>query len=112
MFQEWLKDYEKLKEENNMSEEEIIKNIEDMLLHAETNLLDYEALALQGLLDLYNKEKLNTLNLSEQLNKEKEKNKKIEETVKKGMKNLWVDTCAEDAGKYSAYMSISRILEE
>lgn len=30
---------------------------------------------LQGLLDLYNKEKLNSLSLSEQLNKEKEKNK-------------------------------------
>jgi len=52
-----------------MSEEEIIKNIEDMLLHAETNLLDYEALAIQGLLDLYNKEK--------------EKNKKIEDKIKR-----------------------------
>lgn len=40
MFQEWLKDYEKLREENNMSKEEIIKNIENILLHAETNLLD------------------------------------------------------------------------
>lgn len=52
-----------------MSEEEIIKNIEDMLLHAETNLLDYEALAIQGLLDLYKAKK--------------EKNKKIEDKIKR-----------------------------
>lgn len=75
-------------------------------------LNSYQLDMLQGLLDLYEKEKLNSFSLSDKLNKEKEKNKKIEETVKKGMKNLWVDSCAEDAGKYSAYMSIRRILEE
>lgn len=52
-----------------MSEEEIIKNIEDMLLHAETNLLDYEALAIQGLLDLYNKEKEKNKELEQRINK-------------------------------------------
>lgn len=42
---------------SELSEEEIIKTIENILLHAETQLLDYEALAIQGLLDLYQKEK-------------------------------------------------------
>ena len=40
-----------------MNEEEVLKTINNMLLHAETQLLDYEALAIQGLLKLYNKEK-------------------------------------------------------
>lgn len=80
MFQEWLKDYEKLKEENNMGEEDKIidrvmmidqwKVAGDMYTQDELN-------AIGELLDLYNKEKLNTLNLSEQLNKEKEKNKQL-----------------------------------
>ena len=87
-----------------MSEEEIIKRLKNVI-ELNKSFLDCTIKEnsniykdIQGLLDLYNKEK--------------EKNKKIEETVKKGMKNLWIDTCAEDAGKYSAYMSIREILEE
>ena len=49
-----------------MSEEEILEDIKS---------LSPSENAILGLLDLYNKEKLNSFNLSEQLNKEKEKNK-------------------------------------
>lgn len=82
-----------------MSEEEILKILNSYttdLYHSYKE--DVVLKAIRNLLDLYNKEK--------------EKNKKIEETVKKGMKNLWIDSCAEDSGKYSAYMSIRSILEE
>ena len=37
---------------------------------------------------------------------------KIKTEIKNKMKNLWVDTCAEDSGKYTAYMSILNLLEE
>lgn len=37
---------------------------------------------------------------------------KIKTEIKSKMKNLWVDTCAEDSGKYTAYMSILNLLEE
>ena len=66
-----------------MSEEEIIKNIEDMLLHAETNLLDYEVLALQGLLDLYTHKKGRVEELKQELLEEKEKNIKLFEEYNK-----------------------------
>ena len=79
MFQEWLKDYEKLREENNMSEEEILNYLEKVSKEKTIMPLDEY---IQGLLDLYTKEKLNSLSLSEQLNKEKEKNKKIEDKIK------------------------------
>ena len=72
-----------------MSEEEIIKTLQVLIGLEEFNKLSYkENKALQGLLDLYNKEKLNTLNLSEQLNKEKEKNKKIEDKIKVKLEKL------------------------
>lgn len=83
-----------------MSEEEIIEIIEELMcLYKEQMNCDkyYNEIierstrnfkALQGLLDLYNKEKLNTLNLSEQLNKEKEKNKKLEDKIKKAIKEI------------------------
>lgn len=72
-----------------MSEEEIIKEINIIketiidILKIDTenyiediyNIDTIQFKAIEGLLDLYNKEKLNSLNLSEQLNKEKEKNK-------------------------------------
>lgn len=51
-------------------------------------LNSYQLDMLQALLDLYNKEKLNSFNLSEQLNKEKEKNKKIEDKIKGKINNL------------------------
>lgn len=84
-----------------MSEEEIIKTVDNFLdgyrqYNVETGetyipykygegqkfcyVEDFEAI--QGLLDLYNKEKLNSFNLSEQLNKEKEKNKELEKDKK------------------------------
>lgn len=66
-----------------MNEEEIIKNIEDMLLHAETNLLDYEALAIQGLLDLYIAEKQKDKKLEDKIKgKIKELNELLKETQK------------------------------
>ena len=82
MFQEWLKDYEKLKEENNMSEEEIIKYIKDEIENEidtfhwfdntpknETRRQIEESIkAHQGLLDLYTKEQ--------------EKNKELENKIK------------------------------
>ena len=37
---------------------------------------------------------------------------KIKEKIREGMKNLYVDTCSKDEGKYEAYMSIDRILEQ
>ena len=37
---------------------------------------------------------------------------KIKTEIKNKMKNLWIDTCAEDSGKYTAYMSILNLLEE
>lgn len=78
-----------------MSEEEIIKNIEDMLLHAETNLLDYEALALQGLLDLYTHKKGRIEELKQELLEEKEKNKELEEYA-----NWHIEHLSEDIADY------------
>ena len=72
-----------------MNEEEIKEIIKDFLELREIHSSDstrksylsiYQE-ALQGLLDLYNKEKLNSLNLSEQLNKEKEKNKNVRDRI-------------------------------
>lgn len=71
MFQEWLKDYEKLKEENkSMSEEEILEIMKNLLLMPtdwiikssyKGNLEHIGALqaneAIEGLLDLYQREK-------------------------------------------------------
>lgn len=37
---------------------------------------------------------------------------KMKTEIKNKMKNLCVDTCAEDSGKYTAYMSILNLLEE
>lgn len=85
-----------------MSEEEIIKEINIIketiidILKIDTenyiediyNIDTIQFKAIEGLLDLYNKEKLNSLNLSEQLNKEKEKNKKIEDKIKKAIKEI------------------------
>ena len=51
-------------------------------------------------------------NLIQEYKELKKKIKKIEDTVRNGMKNLWIDSCAEDSGKYSAYISILNILEE
>lgn len=46
-------------------------------------------------------------------NKElKDKSKKIKTEIEEKMKYLWVDSCAEDSGKYSAYRHILNILEE
>lgn len=58
-----------------MSEEEreILQGLDDMK-HLEINP-QYKVKIINGILDLYNKEKLNSLSLSEQLSKEKEKNK-------------------------------------
>ena len=59
---------------------------------------------------------INALNkameLQNELNKEKEKNNKIKEKIDKEMKYLWVDSCAEDSGKYSAYKDVLNILED
>lgn len=55
-----------------MSEEEILNYLEKVSKEKTIMPLDNY---IHGLLDLYNKEKLNSLSLSEQLNKEKEKNK-------------------------------------
>ena len=75
-----------------MSEEEIIEIIEKLQCEYKEQQNDKKyndytvfkakeySKGLQGLLDLYNKEKLNSLNLSEQLNKEKEKN--IQDMIK------------------------------
>ena len=48
-------------------------------LYVEENFYEWQV-AIDKILDLYNKEKLNSLNLSEQLNKEKEKN--IQDMIK------------------------------
>ncbi len=44
-------------EKDKMSIEEQIKIVKNMLLHAETQLLDYEAIAIETLLTAYEKEK-------------------------------------------------------
>ena len=68
-----------------MSEEEILNYLEKVSKEKTIMPLDNY---IQGLLDLYNKEKLNSLSLSEQLNKEKEKNKKIEDKIKVKLEKL------------------------
>ena len=112
MFQEWFKDYEKLKKNNNMNEKEIIKicrilcgkknkkGKREYPLFANLQLQenyskDEIAEAIESLLDLYNKEKLNSLNLSEQLNKEKEKNKELQEYA-----NWHIEHLTEDIADY------------
>ena len=67
-----------------MNEEEIINYFKQALNWYRENtpnrvyvLNNKDIEMIQGLLDLYNKEKMNSSNLSEQLNKEKEKNNNI-----------------------------------
>mgnify|MGYP003307460108 CR=1 FL=1 len=36
---------------------------------------------------------------------------KVKEFINNNMKKLWVDTCAEDSGKYTAYMKVLNFLE-
>lgn len=36
----------------------------------------------------------------------------LQEYIENQMKYLWVDTCAEDSGKYTAYMDILNKIEE
>ena len=67
---------------SSINEKEIIEILTD-IINDEASIIDeIDYKALQGLLDLYNKEKLNSLNLSEQLNKEKEKNKELQNYMK------------------------------
>ena len=80
-----------------MSEEEIIKNLEEFLKgpceickYCDGAIRNHRK-AIQGLLDLYQKEKMNSSNLSEQLNKEKEKNKRLNEERDHIKSNLQVD---------------------
>ena len=74
-----------------MNIEEGIKIIKNMLLHAETQLLDYEAIAIETLLTAYEKEKEerkrigklyyeaneNCIKYEKELEKEKEKNESL-----------------------------------
>lgn len=73
-----------------MSEEEIIEYFKEVISWHRKNTPDRvyalnnkDIEMIQEILDLYNKEKLNSLNLSEQLNKEKEKNKELFEEYNK-----------------------------
>lgn len=88
-----------------MSEEEIIKEINIIketiidILKIDTenyiediyNIDTIQFKAIEGLLDLYNKEKLNSLSLSEQLNKEKEKNKELENCLQMAKQIMTAD---------------------
>ena len=49
-----------------MNIEEQIKIVKNMLLHAETQLLDYEAIAIETLLTAYEKEKEKNKNLEQE----------------------------------------------
>ena len=62
-----------------MNIEEQIKIVKNMLLHAETQLLDYEAIAIETLLTAYEEK-------CKELEKEKEKNKKLENELEKHIK--------------------------
>ena len=79
-----------------MSEEELIYILENWFLpkaveSRKQGLADIEQIkfmeAIQGLLDLYNKEKMNSSKLSEQLNKEKEKNQNALKWINNFMDN-------------------------
>lgn len=71
-----------------MSEEEILNYLEKVSKEKTIMPLDNY---IQGLLDLYNKEKLNSFNLSEQLNKEKEKNKELENCLQMAKQIMTAD---------------------
>lgn len=73
---------------SELSEEEIIKTIKNMLEHSETQLLDYEALAIQGLLDLYQKEKeLSLIRFKNLVKIQEEKDKIYNEGYLQGVKD-------------------------
>lgn len=75
-----------------MSEEEILKILNSYttdLFHSYKE--DVILKAIRNLLDLYNKEKLNSLNLSEQLKKEKEKNKELENCLQMAKQIMTAD---------------------
>lgn len=90
-----------------MNEEEIIEIIEKLQCEYkeqenENKYNDYTVYkakeyskGLQGLLNLYQKEKLNSFNLSEQLDKEKEKNKELEK-ITKAVKLLETEKIPDD----------------
>ena len=82
-----------------MSEEEIIKTLQVLIGLEEFNKLSYkENKAIQGLLDLYNKEKENKnimlsdlLEREEELKIEKEKNKELENCLQMAKQIMTVD---------------------
>ena len=72
-----------------MNDIEILKTIKNMLLHAETQLLDYEALALEGLLNLYNKEKERNKDLEQIEQEHKKENGRLREEKDKKDKIIY-----------------------
>lgn len=74
MFQEWLKDYEKLREENNMSEEEknLVNKIERLINKEEEYCTNEDFKELLNILDKY----------VELYKTEKEKNIELEHRLK------------------------------
>ena len=86
-----------------MSEEEALKTIEELKNYISLEMIDNNKpkeltdlfaksmVAFQVMENAYNKEKLNSLNLSEQLNKEKEKNKELENCLQMAKQIMTAD---------------------
>lgn len=109
-----------------MSEEEIIEELKVLIGLEEFNKLTYkENRAIQGLLDLYQKEKeknkeiqninfrvnKNLLEVAEQLEQEKKKNKELEDTLKHTQNSWYEDTKIIENYKQN-YISKDKIREK
>ena len=82
-----------------MSEEEIVQCCQNLIVTLPIKHINSDAI--QGLLDLYKQEKLNTLNLSEQLNKERKKNDILQtnyEILQGEMDRIGIDTLGLEKG--------------
>ena len=112
-----------------MNIEEQIKIVKNMLLHAETQLLDYEAIAIETLLTAYEKEKellelasnmLDNIDydqipieigeLKSELEKEKKKNKELESDIQQ--KNFEIKCLNSDIKNMYCEEGVIAILED
>lgn len=94
---------------SSINEKEIIEILTD-IINDEASIIDeIDYKAIQGLLDLYEKEKLNNFSLSDKLNKEKEKNKKLEDKIKEILRK---DRDCMSLGYYSAYIGLIDDIQE
>ena len=89
-----------------MNIEEQIKTIKNMLLHAETQLLDYEAIAIETLLTAYEKEKEKNKRMCEEYCPQNYQNQKWEDKIKAKIEELENEHTGSTRNVFSVLQSL------